>query len=55
MTISELICRLQAIKCSHGDIEIVIGSPAEWNLASNAEMKLLLDDRNEFHEYACIS
>ena len=36
MTISELICRLQAVKCEHGDLKVVVlDGQDEVDLAGN--------------------
>ena len=54
MTISELICRLQAIKCEHGDLEILLNDTAGWNGVSNVEMQTLDDGEHNLREFACI-
>lgn len=54
MTISELICRLQAIKCEHGDLEVIFFDTAGWNEVGNVQMRRLMNEPNVWQEFACI-
>lgn len=53
MTISELICRLQAIKCEHGDLKVNFDDGG-WSPARNVEARMLTNGVTETKE-ACIS
>lgn len=48
MTISELICRLQAIKCEHGDLEVAVvdefGDFVDAKSVFTAKSKTVLGD-----------
>lgn len=64
MTISEMICRLQAAKCEHGDLEVAI--PAEgmvWSgamyvmpksLKPNESLELKLAEKGCGELYICV-
>lgn len=46
MTISELICRLQEVKCEHGDLEVRIASRnIDCGKASSVLVYTTADDR----------
>lgn len=53
MTISELICRLQAIKCEHGDLEVIFFGD-NWNQINEVRMKRLMNVPKVWQEFACI-
>lgn len=54
MTISELICRLQAIKCEKGDLEVIFFDTAEWKQINEVQMKRLMNVPHVWQEFACI-
>lgn len=55
MTISELICRLQAIKCEHGDLIIAVPYAKAMTDASKVEKIELMMSVRGSHLRACIS
>lgn len=53
MTISELICRLQAVKCEHGDLEVLFFGDT-WYQIGEVKMKRLMHVPHVWQEFACI-
>lgn len=54
MTISELICRLQAIKCEHGDLEVLFYDTEGWNQINEVQMRRLMNEPYVWQKFACI-
>lgn len=53
MTISELICHLQQIKCEHGDLEVIIMSNGIGYQAYKVTATIACDGVKDF-QAACI-